>query len=96
MQRICPNCSQRSIPLSGLLLGACRCAACGHYVRVNRVAGFLFSILTVVITALTSYAVFALHGIYAVIIWFAFPVGAIGYIKARFSPLTAFQADRGT
>jgi len=96
MQRVCPNCSTRGIPTSGLLLGAYLCATCGHTVRVNRFAALVFSILIVVVTAVSSFAVFSLHGIYAVIIWFAFPVGAIGYIKARFSPLTALPPATGS
>jgi hypothetical protein len=33
--------------------------------------------------------VLSLFGIYAVIVWFVFPVGAIGWLRARFCPLTA-------
>jgi len=96
MQRICPNCSTRSIPTSGLLLGAYQCASCQHIVRVNRFVAFVFSILIAAVTVASSFAVFSLYGIYAVIIWFAFPVGAIGYLKARFSPLTASPPLSGT
>jgi uncharacterized protein (DUF983 family) len=95
MQRICPNCSARSIPIAGLLLGACKCAACGKYVRVNRAAAFLFSVIIIVVTVATSYMVLSMYGIFAVIIWFAFPVGSIGYIKARFSPLTVVPPVTG-
>ena len=35
--------------------------------------------------------VLTLFGVYAVILWFAFPIGAIGYLKARFCPLVAEQ-----
>ena len=95
MQRICPNCSQRSIPVSGLLVGPCRCVACGVTVRVNRFLSFLFSILILVVTLVTSYMVMSLYGIYAVIIWFVFPIGAIGYVRARFCPLTVIPGERG-
>ena len=47
----------------------------------------LFSILIVVVTVVTSYMVLSLYGIYAVIVWFIFPIGAIGYLRARFCPL---------
>jgi hypothetical protein len=54
---------------------------------MNRFIALLFSILIVVVTVATSYMVLSLFGIYAVIVWFVFPVGAIGYLRARFSPL---------
>ena len=88
MQRVCPNCSQRSIPAAELLVGESRCRACGKTVRANRAVSFLFSILILVVTLVTSYMVLSLFGIYAVIVWFIFPIGAIGYLRARFCPLT--------
>jgi hypothetical protein len=53
----------------------------------------LFSLVIVVVTVGSSVAVFSMFGVYAVILWFAFPIGAIGYIKARFCPLTVVVAD---
>jgi hypothetical protein len=47
--------------------------------------------LTIAVTVITSYMVLSMYGVYAVIIWFAFPIGAIGYIKARFCPLTLIR-----
>ena len=93
MNRNCPNCSAASIPVSELLLGACRCPACRTGVRVNRFWSILFSILIVVVTVASSLMVLSLFGIYAVIVWFVFPVGAIGYLRARFCPLTAFPRN---
>ena len=95
MQRACPNCSHNSIPVSGLLVGPCRCAACGVTVRVNRAASFLFSILILVVTLVTSYMVLSLFGIYAVVVWFIFPIGAIGYLRARYCPLTVMPKPVG-
>jgi uncharacterized protein (DUF983 family) len=95
MQRICPHCSTRSIPIAGLLLGVYECSNCRHRVRVNRAASFLFSILIIVVTVATSYMVLSMFGIFAVIIWFAFPIGAISYIKARFCPLTVLPHKTG-
>lgn len=45
----------------------------------------------IAVTIGTSVMVLTLFGIYAVILWFAFPIGAIGYLKARFCPLVAEQ-----
>ena len=88
MQRICPNCSVRAIPVSELLFGVCHCRL---DVRVNRLASILFSLVIVVVTVATSLMVLSLFGVYAVILWFAFPIGAIGYLKARYCPLTVLQ-----
>ena len=55
---------------------------------MNRFASLLFSLVIIVVTVGTSVAVFTMFGVYAVILWFAFPIGAIGFIKARFCPLT--------
>lgn len=49
----------------------------------------MFSLAIIVVTVATSIAVLSLFGIYAVILWFAFPIGAIGYLKARLCPLVA-------
>ena len=95
MQRNCPNCSNSSIPVSGLLVGPCRCPACGVTVRVNRAVSFLFSVLILVVTLVTSYMVLSLFGIYAVVVWFIFPIGAIGYLRARFCPLAVMPKQQG-
>jgi uncharacterized protein (DUF983 family) len=91
MQRICPNCSVRAIPVAELLFGVCHCPNCRLDVRVNRLASILFSLVIVVVTVATSLMVLSLFGVYAVILWFAFPIGAIGYLKARYCPLTVLQ-----
>lgn len=87
MLRTCPNCSIASISTTDLLVGSVRCPACSARIGMNRFIALLFSILIVVVTVATSYMVLSLFGIYAVIVWFVFPVGAIGYLRARFSPL---------
>ena len=91
LTRTCPNCSANSIPVSELLFGSCQCPTCRFDVRVNRFASALFTLAIIVVTVGTSLMVLTLFGIYAVILWFAFPIGAIGYLKARFCPLVAEQ-----
>ncbi len=95
MQRACPNCSHQGISVSGLLVGLFRCPACGVTVRLNRAVSFMFSILILVVTLVTSYMVLSLFGIYAVVVWFIFPIGAIGYLRARFCPLTVAPKEQG-
>lgn len=93
MNRNCPNCSANSIPVSELLFRSYQCPMCRFDVRVNRFASALFTLAIIVVTIGTSVMVLALFGIYAVILWFAFPIGAIGYLKARFCPLVAEQTQ---
>lgn len=93
MRRNCPNCSASTIASTDLVIGECRCPACGVRIRVNRFASILFSLLIIPVTVGTSVAVFAMYGVYAVILWFAFPIGAIGFVKARFCPLSVVTPD---
>ena len=95
MQRKCPNCSADSIPVRELLFGLYQCPMCRCYVRVNRLVSALFTLAIIVVTVGTSIMVLTLFGIYAVIVWFVFPVGAIGYLKARFCPLVAEPPQPG-
>ena len=80
------------IPVSELLFRECRCPNCTTGVRVNRLASAFFTLAIIVVTVGTSLAVLSLFGIYAVILWFAFPIGAIGYLKARFCPLVVVDS----
>ena len=95
MQRSCPNCSAPAIPVSELLFRECRCPNCKAGIRVNRLASAFFTLAIIIVTVGTSLAVLSLFGIYAVILWFAFPIGAIGYLKARFCPLVAIDTQPG-
>ena len=78
----------RAIPVAELLFGVSSCPNCRQPVRVNRFASMVFSLVIVAVTIASSLMVLSLFGIYAVILWFAFPIGAIGYLKARYCPLT--------
>ena len=78
--------------MTELLFGSYPCPMCRFEVRVNRFASALFTLVMIAVTIGTSLMVLALFNIYAVILWFAFPIGAIGYLKARFCPLVAVQA----
>lgn len=55
--------------------------------------GITFFVVIFAITLVSTIAVLAQFGIYAAVLWFPFPIGAIGYLKARFSPLKARQAE---
>ena len=46
---------------------------------------FFVAILSV--TVPSTLAVLAQQGVYAALLWVPFPIGALGFIKARFCPL---------
>ena len=71
------------------------CANCKAIVGVKWLykAGFFPVIL--VVTVLSTMAVLAQQGLYAALIWLPFPIGAIGYFKARFCPLETKRKQVG-
>ena len=93
--RVCPACAQESIPISGLLLSNVRCPNCQSLVGPHWFFGTSFFLIILVVTLVTTIVMLAQFGIYAAILWFSFPIGAIGYLKARFSPLQVKQVDLG-
>ena len=46
-----------------------------------------FSVLIFFVTITTTFMVFVQMGGYAALLWFTLPIGALSYLKARFSPL---------
>ena len=89
--RRCPNCSKPSVPVKGLLFGDSRCTNCGSFVGVHRIASMSFSLLIFAVTVPTTIMVLAQQGLYAALLWFSCPIGALSYIKARFCPLEIKQ-----
>jgi uncharacterized protein (DUF983 family) len=93
--RACPNCMAKSIPLSEILFSSCQCVKCGALVGVHWAARFGFSVLIFAVTITTTTMVLVQSGLYAAILWFTLPIGALSYIKARFSPLETKGEGRG-
>jgi hypothetical protein len=89
VNRTCPNCTSRSIPISGLLVSNCRCPGCGAIVSVRPLCKALWALATVSITIPFVLAVLASQGVYAAILLATLPIAALGYIKARFCRLVA-------
>ncbi len=87
MNRKCPNCSSDSISTRELLFGDCRCRGCLRVVGVHRIASFIASIVIFAVAVLTTLIVFVQFDLWAALLWFTFPVGALSYLKARFCPL---------
>lgn len=91
--RRCPGCLKLTLPIKGLVFGDSRCANCGSLVRVNRVASMGFSVLIFVATVTTTIMVLAQMGLYAALLWFSCPIGALSYVKARLCPLQLEQQN---
>ena len=85
--RVCPACLQPSISVSELLVSSARCSNCGSTIGVHWFFGTFFYVVIFAATAISTFLVLTRFGVFAAILWFSFPIGAIGYLKARFSPL---------
>ena len=92
--RICPVCSQRSIDVTELLVSNAVCPNCRSTVGVHWLYGGFFYLVLLAIAGISTLLVLARFGIFAAILWFSFPIGAIGYLKARFSPLQRKEPTR--
>ena len=95
MNRSCPNCSRKKIPVANLILSRAWCPSCGALVSVRRVFAVLFFVLTFAVTAISFIAILVQQGIYAALIWLPLPIGALGYVKARYCPLRAKDGNIG-
>jgi uncharacterized membrane protein len=89
LNRICPNCSSQSISVTELIFSDAICANCDHLVRVHWLFRTVFFVAIFIATLLTVLVVLVDQGLYAAILMFTVPIGALGFIKARFSPLVS-------
>ena len=87
LNRKCPNCSSESISVTGLILSDVVCTNCGQLVGVHWVFRSVFFVIILVATILTAVVVLIDQGLYAALLMISVPIGAIGFIKARFCPL---------
>lgn len=87
MNRVCPNCASQAIPVKTLLFRDVRCPVCADLIGVHRAAAILSSIVIFIVAVATTLLVFLEQGLYAALLWITLPVGALGYLKARFCPL---------
>lgn len=93
LKRKCPNCSSESISVTDLIFSDVVCANCDHLVQVHWLFKMIFFIAILVATLLTIFVVLIDQGLYAAILMFTVPIGALGYIKARFSPLVTNRRE---
>jgi len=87
LKRYCPYCSRKSVPVSELILSDAYCRQCCSEVGVHGVFRLFFGLLTLIACVIIGVSVYAIQGLYAMLLIVSLPIGAIGIIKARFSPL---------
>ena len=69
------------------------CANCSQVIGVHWLFRSFFFIVSFITAAFVGLIVFAHQGFYAALLLLPLPIGAIGYIKARFSPLVVRHYD---
>lgn len=87
MNRTCPNCSSNTISVTELLFGDCRCKTCRRVIGVPRIVSAIASFVIFSVAIVTTLIVLIELDLWAALLWFTLPVGALSYIKARFRPL---------
>ena len=87
LNRKCPNCLNESISVPGLIVSNVDCTSCRQLVGVHWLFRAVFFVIILAVTAVTTIVVLADQGIYAALLMFSVPIGAIGFVKARFCPL---------
>ncbi len=87
MNRQCPNCSTRSIPVKDVLFADGYCVRCHEQVGIHGVVAAISSFVILIITLTSTLAVFFQLGPWAALVWFTAPIGALSFLKARFGPL---------
>ena len=94
-KRVCPNCSERTVPIKRLLFANYICRECGAVIRAHWLYGMFFYFLTFTVTLFSTLAILANQGLYAAILMFPLPIGAIAYLRARYCPLEAKPPSGG-
>lgn len=86
---------QQSIPVSGLILSDVLCPRCGQLVGVQWLFKAIFFLLIFVATLVVGLVVLVNQGLYAALLMISLPIGAIGFIKARYCPLVVRKQESG-
>lgn len=63
------------------------CGSCGETVGIHGLFRAVFFVVVLVATILTAVVVLIDQGLYAALLMISLPIGAIGFIKARYCPL---------
>ena len=96
LNRKCPGCSEESVSVSGLILSDVFCTNCGQLVGVQWVLKTIFFLVILIATIALGIVVLEDQGLYAALLMISLPIGAIGYIKARYCPLVVRKQNPGT
>ena len=87
MQRKCPNCGDNAVSVSRLMLSDAYCSSCGEIVGVHWFFRAFFFVVILASTVTLGLIMLIDQGPYAALLMISLPIGAIGIIKAKFSPL---------
>ena len=77
------------------MLSNVRYPNCTRVIGPHWFFGTFFFVVILLVAGITTFIVLARFGIYAAILWFSFPIGAISYLKARFAPLQVKEPKLG-
>lgn len=91
MKRKCPNCSRATISVTELIVSDAVCEQCVQVVGVHWLFRSVFFVIIFIATLFTVAVVHVRQGFYAALLMATVPVGAIGFVKARFCPLVIRQ-----
>jgi ABC-type transport system involved in cytochrome c biogenesis permease component len=78
-----------------LILSDVECASCGQVIGVQWAFRAVFFAIILIATLFTILVVLADQGLYAALLMMTLPIGAIGFIKARYSPLVVRKRKAG-
>jgi hypothetical protein len=81
--------------VSRLILSDVQCASCGQTVGVQWVFRAAFFVIILIATLFTVLIVLVEQGLYAALLMMTLPIGAIGFIKARYCPLVVRKPKTG-
>lgn len=95
MNRKCPRCSDESVSVSKLIFSDVQCSSCGQLVGIQWVFKAIFFVVIFVATVVVALAVLVQQGLYAALLMISLPIGAIGFIKARYCPLVIKKREPG-
>ena len=96
LNRKCPGCSDESVSVSGLILSDAFCPNCGQLVGVQLAFKAIFFLVILVATIALGVMVLVTQGLYAALLMISLPIGAIGFIKARYCPLVVRKQNPRT
>ena len=87
MLRVCPACHKDSISPGSVFQSNCECQKCRSIIGVHWIITAISFPIIALVAAISTVVVYKSFGYMHAIVLFPLPIGALGYIVARFSPL---------